>query len=157
MSLLHQLKIKVSICCRRMGLEPSSSMLWAFAFILQGEKLHCLSRMHYEVEFIHGHKTSWSFHLLEDAIKKFPIVLLVKKKKKVVLAWVPSILIPFIHLFWANNFKIHFLTLRNAHIPKRKFIPHGDVETGSWIRWGWGVRRFSWQQDNKTYGQLLST
>lgn len=38
------------------------------------------------------------FIILEDAIKEPPIVLLVKKIE-VVLAWVPSILIPFIHLF----------------------------------------------------------
>lgn len=68
--------------------------------------------------------------ILEDATKEAPMVFLVKKMD-IVLAWVPSILIPFIHLFWANSFKINFLTLKNAHVPKCKLIPHGDVETGS--------------------------
>lgn len=36
--------------------------------------------------------------ILEDATKEAPMVFLVKKMD-VVLAWVPSILIPFIHLF----------------------------------------------------------
>lgn len=65
------------ICCRRMGLEPSSSMLCACAFILQVEKLHCLPWLCYKAEFIHSHKTLSGLHT-ERCYKGEPIVVLVK-------------------------------------------------------------------------------
>lgn len=46
-----------SICCRRIGLEPTSSMLCAFAFILQGERLCHLSWVHHKAKLIHGYET----------------------------------------------------------------------------------------------------
>jgi len=72
-------------------------MLCAFAFILQAESSTvspgCTTRRN---SFM---ATKYlEVFVLEDAIKKLPIVLLVKKME-VVLAGVPSILIPFIHLF----------------------------------------------------------
>lgn len=55
-----------SICCRRyryLSLEPTSSTPCASAFILQDEKSCCLSRLHYKVEFIHGHKAPSGLHI----------------------------------------------------------------------------------------------
>lgn len=40
-----------------MGLEPTSSMLYAFAFILQGERLCHLSWVHHKAKLIRGYKT----------------------------------------------------------------------------------------------------
>lgn len=91
-------------------------MLFAFAFILQGEKLRHLSWVHHKAKLIQGYKTALG--LCTGRHYK-------RTTKRGSSSF--ELLMPLIHLFGVSNFKIHF---KNAHVLKHK-CPS----------WAWGGKR----------------